>query len=114
MKRYVQNQIIEILVINCATKIVVIIVLLDSFSAFFFYCVLLNHTFQTNPNTVTKLSKLFNYICSMRSLFFYTFFLGAVTDQQKRALMQSLFDDMDDNNENFDTLSPIGTLKLKN
>ena len=42
--------------------------------------------------------------------FFLYIFLGAVTDQQKRALMQSLLDDMDDNNENFDTLSPIAVI----
>jgi len=41
---------------------------------------------------------------------FFIHFLGAVTDQQKRALMQSLFDDMDDNNENVDTLSPIAVI----
>ena len=43
--------------------------------SFLFYCLLLNHSFQTNPNKITNCFKLFsllqlyNYICSMRSLF---------------------------------------------
>ena len=45
-------------------------------SSILFYCLLLNHSFQTNPNSVTNCFQLFslslfttitNYICSMRS-----------------------------------------------
>jgi hypothetical protein len=36
----------------CVTRIVVIIVQVDNCSSFFFYCVLCNYTFQTNPNSV--------------------------------------------------------------
>ena len=32
-----------------------------------------NHTFQTNPNSNTNLSKRFNYICSLRRYFLYIF-----------------------------------------
>ena len=40
--------------------------------SFLFYCLLYNHSFQTNPNTVTNLSKLFNYIAP--TSLFDTFF----------------------------------------
>ena len=46
------------------TILVVIIVKITFVNSFFFYCLLYNHSFKTNPNTVTNLSKLFNYICS--------------------------------------------------
>ena len=45
-------------------------------SSFLFYCLLLNHSFPTNPNSITYCLKLFsllqlyNYICSMRSSIF--------------------------------------------
>ena len=45
--------------------------------SFLFYCLLLNHSFPTNPNRMTNSLKLFslyynftNYICSMRSRYF--------------------------------------------
>ena len=44
------------------TILVVIIVKIISLCSFLFYCLLCNHSFQTNPNNVTNLSKLFNYI----------------------------------------------------
>ena len=40
---------------------VVIIVKFIFIRSFLFCCLLSNHSFQTNPNTVTNLSKLFNY-----------------------------------------------------
>jgi amino acid transporter len=46
-------------------------------SSILFYCLLLNHSFQTNPNSITNCFKLFlsiynftNYICSMRFVYF--------------------------------------------
>jgi hypothetical protein len=43
-------------------------------SSFLFYCLLLNHSFQTNPNKITNCFQFIlsiynftNYICSMRS-----------------------------------------------
>ena len=58
------------------SNVAVIHVRIVFISSFFFYCLLLNHSFQTNPNKITNCFKLFslltnftNYICSMRSLF---------------------------------------------
>ena len=51
------------------TILVVIIVKIIFIRSFLFCCLLYKHSFKTNPNTVTNLSKLFNYICSMRSSF---------------------------------------------
>ena len=55
--------------VKLCTIVVVIIVKMIFMSSFFFYCLLCNHSFQTNPNSTTNLCKLFNYICSMRSSF---------------------------------------------
>jgi hypothetical protein len=55
--------------------VAIIIVGLVFIRSFLFYCLLLNRMFQTNPNKMTNCLKLFslftiyNYICSMRSLF---------------------------------------------
>ena len=38
-------------------------------SSFLFYCLLYNHSFKTNPNTVTNLSKLLNYIAPASLLY---------------------------------------------
>ena len=46
----------------CHYILVVIIVKIIFQSSFLFYCVLYNHSFKTNSNSVTNLSKLFNYI----------------------------------------------------
>ena len=51
------------------TIIVVIIVRIIFICSFFFQCVLSNHTFQTNPNSSTNLSKLFNYIAPASLLY---------------------------------------------
>jgi len=57
------------------SNVAVIIVRKLFISVFLFYCLLLNHSFSTNPNKITNCFKLFsllqlyNYICSMRSLF---------------------------------------------
>jgi len=56
--------------------VAVIIVRVVFISSFLFYCLLLNHSFPTNSNSVTNCFQLFslfttyNYICSMRSSFF--------------------------------------------
>ena len=50
---------------------IVIIVKIIIIHSFLFYCLLCNHTFQTNPNSTTNFSKLFNYTAP--SLPFYTF-----------------------------------------
>ena len=52
---------------------VVIIVKIIFICSFFFQCVLLKHTFQTNPNSNTNCMIFFNYIASA-SLFFIHFF----------------------------------------
>ena len=70
-KKCVQNSKIEN-VVNYVTILVVIIVKIIFLRSFFFYCLLVNYTFQTNPNTVTNLSKLSNYIAPA-SLFLYIF-----------------------------------------
>ena len=44
------------------TILVVIIVKIIFMCSFFFYCLLCNHTFQTNLNSGINLSELFNYI----------------------------------------------------
>ena len=54
------------------TIIVVIIVRIIFTCSFFFECVLSNHTFQTNPDSNTNLSKLFNYIAP--ASLWYTFY----------------------------------------
>ena len=41
--------------------IVVIIVKIIFLCSFLLYCLLYNHSFKTNPNSTTNLSKLFNY-----------------------------------------------------
>ena len=69
-KKCVQNSKIEN-VVNYVTILVVIIVKMIFLRSFFFYCLLVNYTFQTNPNTVTNLSKLSNYIAP--ASLFYTF-----------------------------------------
>ena len=57
------------------SNVAVIIVRIVFICSFLFYCLLLNHSFQTNPNRMTNCFQLFslfttyNYICSMRSLF---------------------------------------------
>ena len=56
---------------NCITIIDVIIVRIVFINSFLFCCLLYNHSFKTNPNTVTYLSKLFNYIYSLSSSFLY-------------------------------------------
>ena len=52
--------------------IVVIIVNIIFISPFLLCCLLYNHSFKTNPNSTTNLSKLFNYIAPA-SLFLYIF-----------------------------------------
>ena len=59
------------------SNVAVIIEKLIFISSIFFYCLLLNHSFQTNPNKITNCFKLIlsiynftNYICSMRSSIF--------------------------------------------
>jgi hypothetical protein len=60
---------------DAGANVAVIIVSILFISSFLFYCLLLNHSFPTNPNSVTNCFKLFsllqlyNYICSMRLLF---------------------------------------------
>ena len=60
--------------IQCDAVVAVIVVRIVFISSFFFYCLLLNHSFPKNPNSVTNCFKLIlsiynftNYICSMRS-----------------------------------------------
>ena len=52
--------------------IVVIIVKIIFISSFLLCCLLYNHSFKTNPNSTTNLSKLFNYIAP--ASLFYTIF----------------------------------------
>jgi hypothetical protein len=60
------------------SNVAVIIVRIVFISAFIFYCLLCNHSFPTNPNSVTNCFQLYslsiynftNYICSMRSSIF--------------------------------------------
>ena len=54
------------------TILVVIIVKIIFIHLILFYCLLCSHSFKTDPNTVTNLSKLFNYIAPT-SLFWYIF-----------------------------------------
>ena len=42
-------------------------------SSFLFYCLLYNHSFKTNPNTVTNLSKLFQTTFAQCVAFWYIF-----------------------------------------
>jgi len=57
------------------SNVAVIIVSIVFIGSFLFYCLLLNHSFQTNPNSITNCFKLtlsvttYNYICSMRRYF---------------------------------------------
>ena len=61
---------------RCRSNIAVIIVRIIFISAFLFYCLLLNHSFPTNPNSITNsfklysLLQLYNYICSLLSRYF--------------------------------------------
>ena len=66
---YVENSKIENLVQLC-TILVVIIVKSVSIRSFLFCCLLYNHSFKTNPNSVTNRSKLLQ----LR----YTYFLGTL------------------------------------
>ena len=59
------------------SNVAVIHVRIVFINAFFFYCLLLNHTFPTNPNKITNCFQFFssiynftNYICSMLSRYF--------------------------------------------
>ena len=56
---------------RCRSNVAVIIVRVIGISLFLFYCLLSNHSFQTNPNRITNCFKLilsllqfYNYICS--------------------------------------------------
>ena len=57
------------------SNVAVIIIRIVFISPFLFYCLLLNHSFQTNPNRITNCFKLFsllqlnNYICSCVAFF---------------------------------------------
>jgi len=44
------------------SNVAVIIVRVIFISSFFFYCLLLNHSFQTNPNSITNFFKLFSLL----------------------------------------------------
>ena len=44
------------------SNVAVIIVKVIFISAFLFYCLLLNHSFQTNPNRITNCFKLFSIL----------------------------------------------------
>ena len=71
----------------------VVIIVKDIFiRSFLFYCVLYNHTFQTNPNSITNLFKLFNYIAFCVA-FFYTFFYRL---KEKASLLLDQCDDEDE------------------
>ena len=52
------------------TILIVIIVKIISLRSFLFECVLYNHSFKTNPNSVTNLSKLYNAAQTMKSAIF--------------------------------------------
>ena len=60
---------------KCSCNVAVTIVRIVFISQFLFYCLLLNHSFPTNPNRITNCFQLFslfttyNYICSMRRYF---------------------------------------------
>jgi H+/Cl- antiporter ClcA len=53
---------IQKLILCIYSNVVVIIVKIIFIHSFLFYCLFYNHSFKTNPNTVTNFSKLFNYI----------------------------------------------------
>ena len=67
----------------CHYILVVIVVKIIFIHSFLFYCLLYNHSFKTNPNSVTNLSKLFNYIAPA-SLFEYIFLGNLLTRSIKR------------------------------
>ena len=55
------------------TILVVIIVKIIFIRSILFYCLLYSHSFKTNPNTVTNLSKLFQLHCSCVAFYLYNF-----------------------------------------
>ena len=75
LKDMLGEQVQDQVSIQSDAVVAVIIVRIVFISPFFFYCLLLNHSFQTNPNSVTNCFKTYslsiynftNYICSMRS-----------------------------------------------
>ena len=48
--------------IQCDAVVAVIVVRIVFIGAFFFYCLLLNHSFQTNPNSVTNCFKTYSLL----------------------------------------------------
>ena len=48
------------------SNVAVIIVRIDSIRSFFFYCLLLNHSFPTNPNRITNCFKLFSLFTNLQ------------------------------------------------
>ena len=48
------------------SNVAAIIVRIILISSFFFYCLLLNHSFQTNPNRITNCFKLFSLFTTLQ------------------------------------------------
>jgi hypothetical protein len=57
------------------SNVAVIIVRIIFISSFLFYCLLLNHSFQTNPNKITNCFKLFSLLQLTTTLLFRRFLL---------------------------------------
>ena len=51
------------------SNVAVIIVRIVFISAFLFYCLLLNHSFQTNPNSITNCFQLFSLFTTLQTTF---------------------------------------------
>ena len=51
---------------RCRSNVALIIVRIVFVSAFLFYCLLYNHSFPTNPNSVTNCFKLFSLFTTMK------------------------------------------------
>ena len=55
--------------VYCVTIIAVIIVRVIFIRSFLFYCLLLNHSFPTNPNMITNCFKLFSQFTTLQTTF---------------------------------------------
>ena len=51
------------------SNVAVIVVRIIFISSFLFYCLLLNHSFPTNPNSVTNCLKLFSIFTTLQTTF---------------------------------------------
>ena len=102
---------------DAVSNVAVIIVRIVFISLFFFYCLLLNHSFPTNPNKITNCFKLFLFYLQLYKLhllnaFVYFWFL--IIYQKNNTLTEKEKEKMKNNNKpDLTILQQIEQLKIQ-